>query len=207
MIYFKSVDLWTTRSPRSSHAHPRILRDNIYIIKTLKEFTYIDEFSKDQGANVRQKAKDITNLLQDDARLREQRKTRASMRERMVGGEGDGDYDREPSYDESAHRRSHSTPPASRSRRNQGDDEMKRAIEESKRSAEMDRQRQANLTAEYVHSLYIGWLVLTVMFSENGICKRPSSSLKKKKLHARERLRRRTVDPFSMNKTNSESPD
>lgn len=127
----------------------RFLRDNIYIIKTLKEFTYIDEFDKDQGANVRQKAKDITNLLQDDARLREQRKTRASMRDRMVGTEGEGDFDREPSFDESAHRRSRSTPPASRSRRNQGDDDMRRAIEESKRSAEMDRQKQANQTAEY----------------------------------------------------------
>ena len=49
-------------------------RDNIYIIKTLKEFQYIDEEGKDQGANVRQKAKDITNLLQDESRLRHERR-------------------------------------------------------------------------------------------------------------------------------------
>ena len=58
-------------------------RDNMYIVKTLKEFQYVDEYSKDQGANVRQKAKDITNLLQDESRLREERRSRASMRDRM----------------------------------------------------------------------------------------------------------------------------
>ncbi|KAJ3521818.1 hypothetical protein NMY22_g12153 [Coprinellus aureogranulatus] len=59
-------------------------RDNIYIIKTLKEFQYIDEDGKDQGANVRQKAKDITNLLMDEDRLREERRSRAHMRDRMI---------------------------------------------------------------------------------------------------------------------------
>ncbi|TFY73771.1 hypothetical protein EWM64_g10241 [Hericium alpestre] len=56
-------------------------RDNIYIIKTLKEFQYVDEYGKDQGANVRQKAKDITNLLTDENRLRQERRSRASMRD------------------------------------------------------------------------------------------------------------------------------
>ena len=34
--------------------------DNIYIVKTLKEFQYVDDANIDQGINVRQKAKDIT---------------------------------------------------------------------------------------------------------------------------------------------------
>src|SRR5580693_5023692 len=59
-------------------------RDNIYIIKTLKEFQYVDEYGKDQGANVRQKAKDITNLLTDEERLRQERLSRANMRDRML---------------------------------------------------------------------------------------------------------------------------
>ena len=46
-------------------------KDNLYVIKTLKEFQFVDEYAKDQGANVRQKAKDITNLLTDESRLRE----------------------------------------------------------------------------------------------------------------------------------------
>ena len=58
-------------------------RDNIDLVETLKEFQYIDEDGKDQGANVRQKAKDIINLLQDESRLRQERSGRAHMRDRM----------------------------------------------------------------------------------------------------------------------------
>jgi epsin len=36
---------------------------------------FVDEEGKDLGANVRQKAKDITNLLQDDDRLRRERRS------------------------------------------------------------------------------------------------------------------------------------
>jgi epsin len=71
---------------------------------------------------VRQKAKDITNLLMDDNRLREERQQRQSMRDRManVGDylnetvrQIDGNQDR---YDDEA--------------------ELKRALAESKRLAE-----------------------------------------------------------------------
>lgn len=127
-------------------------RDNLYIIKTLKEFQFVDEYSKDQGANVRQKAKDITNLLQDESRLREERRNRASMRDRMVrGNRGAGfesDFD-----DENAARRGQK---AERSN-NREDDELKRAIEASKRSLadeqaktkeEEDLQRAIKLSEE-----------------------------------------------------------
>lgn len=107
-------------------------RDNIYIIKTLKEFQYIDEEGKDQGANVRQKAKDITNLLQDVSRLQQERRNRASMRDRMVrtGEEG------EPG-DENARRRSQSLPP----RRATTDGDLQRAIEESKKTAAIEQAK------------------------------------------------------------------
>lgn len=134
------------RSKISSHQSSDRLchhRDNIYVIKTLKEFQYIDDFQKDQGANVRQKAKDITNLLQDDARLRTERKSRATMRDRMVGGVGDDD-------DEGPSRRSHSTPPQAANRTRKDDDELNRALEASKRSLEADRLRQQRKTAEWV---------------------------------------------------------
>ncbi|KAF8976751.1 hypothetical protein BGZ46_007995 [Entomortierella lignicola] len=60
-------------------------RENTYVVKTLKEFQYIDEDGKDQGANVRQKVKDIMALLSDETRLREARKSRSAMRDRMTG--------------------------------------------------------------------------------------------------------------------------
>ncbi len=83
-------------------------RANIYIIKTLKEFQYIDEYGKDQGANVRQKAKDITNLLTDEARLRQERLSRANMRDRMLGqapDDGDNEEIQTPQRDENSARR------------------------------------------------------------------------------------------------------
>ncbi|VDB91941.1 unnamed protein product [Peniophora sp. CBMAI 1063] len=109
-------------------------RDNIYIIKTLKEFQYVDEYGKDQGANVRQKAKDITNLLQDDARLRQERRSRAHMRDRMLGSNGE---------EEGGEERPRPSP-----RRNGGagggdDDELWKAIEESKRSLAAEQAKTA----------------------------------------------------------------
>jgi hypothetical protein len=41
-------------------------RENLYIIKTLKEFQFIDEFGKDQGANGTSL---LSHYLQDDADL------------------------------------------------------------------------------------------------------------------------------------------
>ncbi|KAF5318302.1 hypothetical protein D9611_014361 [Ephemerocybe angulata] len=121
-------------------------RDNIYIIKTLKEFQYIDEDGKDQGANVRQKAKDITNLLQDEDRLREERRSRAHMRDRMIRGAG-GEFNREED-DENALRREGKNGLAGK-RPNRDEDELRKAIEESKRSLaqEMAKKEQQELEA------------------------------------------------------------
>lgn len=103
--------------------------DNLYEIKTLREFQYIDEDGKDQGANVRQKAKDITNLLTDKKRLYEERRIRSQMRDRMLGSSRATAADGEEVQEDGAQRR----------RRPNGDDEeLQRAIEESKRTAEQE---------------------------------------------------------------------
>ncbi|KAF9347094.1 hypothetical protein BGX26_001398 [Mortierella sp. AD094] len=73
-------------------------RDNTYVVKTLKEFQYIDEDGKDQGSNVRQKVKDIMALLSDETRLREARKSRSAMRDRM-NGRARRDNDATPTYE------------------------------------------------------------------------------------------------------------
>ncbi|KZT63040.1 ENTH-domain-containing protein, partial [Daedalea quercina L-15889] len=109
-------------------------KENLYIVKTLREFQYIDEEGKDQGANVRQKAKGIVSLLQDEARLRHERRTRAQMYDRMSRARRSDDSD--VTDDESSRRRSRF--PTSRS---SGDeDDVRRALEESKREAERRRQ-------------------------------------------------------------------
>ncbi|CAE7163423.1 unnamed protein product [Rhizoctonia solani] len=117
-------------------------KDNLYVIKTLKEFQYIDEYGKDQGANVRQKAKDITNLLMDDARLREERRSRATMRDRMVKS-GSGEFGMEDEAENENRRRAQAQQMLGASRsKTKEDDDMKRAIEASKRSLADDARRQ-----------------------------------------------------------------
>ncbi|KAF7348455.1 ENTH domain-containing protein [Mycena venus] len=55
------------------------------------------------GGDVRTKAKDITSLLQDEGRLRTERRARASMRERMVKGPGEkGEFDAAARGDENS---------------------------------------------------------------------------------------------------------
>ncbi|KZT57966.1 ENTH-domain-containing protein [Calocera cornea HHB12733] len=124
-------------------------KDNAYIVKTLKEFQFIDEYSKDQGANVRQKAKDISNLLTDDERLRRERRTRRDMRDRLVGGRGGDDPDENL---ENLRRRSSSVPPPSSARqpRRRGtgeEDDLRRALELSKQSAQ-DEESKRRTTKE-----------------------------------------------------------
>lgn len=116
-------------------------RDNVYLVKTLKEFQFVDEYGKDQGANVRQKAKDITNLLEDEARLRQGRRDRTSMRNRMTKGGPTGE---EEGLDENSERRR--AQPSS-SRRNRDEDELRKAMEASKRTFEQEAGKQQK-TAE-----------------------------------------------------------
>lgn len=60
-------------------------RKNIYIIKTLREFTYIDEDGRDVGQNVRVSAKELTSLILDEDRLRSERSDRKLWKTRVSG--------------------------------------------------------------------------------------------------------------------------
>lgn len=96
----------------------------------------MDEEGKDQGANVRQKAKDITNLLTDENRLRQQRRERASMRDRMIRGANGGEREE----GEGSRRR----PQQEQVRRGEhggGEDDLRRAIEASKRSLQQEQAK------------------------------------------------------------------
>lgn len=54
-------------------------KSNFHIIRTLREFQYLDEMGHDQGVHVRQKAMDITNLLTNPSALRHKRRARSVM--------------------------------------------------------------------------------------------------------------------------------
>ncbi|XP_028677827.1 epsin-1 isoform X5 [Erpetoichthys calabaricus] len=59
-------------------------RENIYAVQTLKDFQYIDRDGKDQGVNVREKAKQLVALLKDEERLKEERVHALKTKEKMA---------------------------------------------------------------------------------------------------------------------------
>ncbi|KAJ5779554.1 hypothetical protein N7457_007274 [Penicillium paradoxum] len=113
-------------------------RKNVYIIKTLREFTYVDEDGRDVGQNVRVAAKELTALVLDEDRLRSERSDRKLWKTRVNGVE--------ESYGNPG-----GEPPRRERRRRNGDDdsdtEYRLAIEASKAEAEEERRRRARETA------------------------------------------------------------
>ncbi|XP_033098822.1 clathrin interactor 1-like isoform X13 [Anneissia japonica] len=80
-------------------------REHLYDLRSLENYTFTDEIGKDQGLNVRQKVKDLVDFIQDDERLRADRKKARKAKDKYVGvsssvtsrGHGYSDrYDSEP---------------------------------------------------------------------------------------------------------------
>ncbi|EDO36992.1 predicted protein, partial [Nematostella vectensis] len=59
-------------------------RENIFVIQTLKDFQFIDKDGKDQGMNVREKAKQLVALLKDEERLKSERQRALKAKERFA---------------------------------------------------------------------------------------------------------------------------
>lgn len=62
-------------------------RENIYSIETLKDFQHIED-NRDQGMNVREKAKQMVSLLYDDERLKNERTKFMMTRKKFMSGSG-----------------------------------------------------------------------------------------------------------------------
>lgn len=60
-------------------------RENAFTIQTLRDFQYVDRDGRDQGVNVREKAKQLVALLRDEDRLRLERAQALKTKERMAG--------------------------------------------------------------------------------------------------------------------------
>ncbi|XP_067672849.1 epsin-2-like isoform X3 [Haliotis asinina] len=59
-------------------------KENFHAVKTLTSFQYIDAGNKDQGMNVREKAKQLVALLSDDERLKNERAKALKAKERFA---------------------------------------------------------------------------------------------------------------------------
>lgn len=60
-------------------------REHLYDLKSLEDFAYRDEQGKDQGINVRHKVKEIVEFVQDDSRIRDERRKAKANRDKYVG--------------------------------------------------------------------------------------------------------------------------
>ncbi|CAL8399295.1 unnamed protein product [Boreogadus saida] len=64
-------------------------REHIYDLRSLENYNFIDEGGKDQGINVRQKVKEMVEFVQDDDRLREERKKAKKNKDKYIGVSSD----------------------------------------------------------------------------------------------------------------------
>lgn len=112
-------------------------KQNIFIIKTLREFQYIDEEGKDVGQNVRVAAKELTALVLDEERLRAERSDRKTWKSRVTGLEEYAPSSPEP-------------PRRQRTRQftEEDDTEYRLAIEASKAQEEEDRRKRMSRAGE-----------------------------------------------------------
>ncbi|XP_053574760.1 clathrin interactor 1 isoform X4 [Bombina bombina] len=79
-------------------------REHIYDLRSLENYHFVDENGKDQGINIRQKVKEMVEFVQDDDRLREERKKAKKNKDKYIGVSSDSTggfrynerYDTEP---------------------------------------------------------------------------------------------------------------
>ncbi|CAN8101680.1 unnamed protein product [Discula destructiva] len=73
------------------HGSERVIddaRSHLTLLKMLRQFHYIDQNGKDQGINVRNRAKELTELLGDVERIRAERKKARANKAKYGGVEG-----------------------------------------------------------------------------------------------------------------------
>uniref|UniRef100_A0AAV2MKZ9 ENTH domain-containing protein n=1 Tax=Knipowitschia caucasica TaxID=637954 RepID=A0AAV2MKZ9_KNICA len=64
-------------------------REHLFDLRSLESYHFVDENGKDQGTNVRHKVKELVVFIQDDDRLREERKKAKKNRDKYVGVSSD----------------------------------------------------------------------------------------------------------------------
>src|ERR1700761_5905283 len=67
-------------------------RSHLSLLKMLRQFHYIDLNGKDQGINVRNRAKELAELLSDVEKIRSERKKSRMNRNKYGGYEGGGSF-------------------------------------------------------------------------------------------------------------------
>ncbi|XP_053303273.1 epsin-1 [Pleuronectes platessa] len=76
------------------------MKDSIYIVKALTEYRFVEKDGKDQGGTVREKAKVVLVLMEDDEKLKEERDFAVKTREKTSksSAASSSDVVKDPSY-------------------------------------------------------------------------------------------------------------
>ncbi|SPQ18399.1 3558ee7c-dce4-4a6d-825b-56730484ea1f [Thermothielavioides terrestris] len=77
------------------HGSERVIddaRSHITLLKMLRQFHYIDQNGKDQGVNVRHRAKELAELLSDVDRIRAERKKARANKGKFTSMQGGGGF-------------------------------------------------------------------------------------------------------------------
>ncbi|XP_027866587.1 epsin-1 isoform X2 [Xiphophorus couchianus] len=117
-------------------------RENIYAVQTLKDFQYIDRDGKDQGLNVREKAKQLVTLLKDEEKLREERIHALKTKEKMAQTTSASSAPSAPSLGGSLSMGSHSGDPDQAWPQSSGEEDLQLqlALAMSKEEAEQEER-------------------------------------------------------------------
>ncbi|XP_027204495.2 clathrin interactor lqfR isoform X2 [Dermatophagoides pteronyssinus] len=89
---YKSLQLLNYLVINGSERVVTSAREHIYDLRRLENYTFIDELGKDQGINVRQRAKLIIELIQDDEKIRQERKKAKQYKDKFVGVSNQSSY-------------------------------------------------------------------------------------------------------------------
>lgn len=89
---YKSLQLLNYLVINGSERVVTSARERIYELRRLENYTYIDELGKDQGINVRHKAKVLIELIQDDEKVRQERKKAKGYKDKFIGVSSEASY-------------------------------------------------------------------------------------------------------------------
>lgn len=64
-------------------------REHIYDLRSLENYSFVDDVGKDQGINIRHKVRELIDFIQDDDKLRDERKKAKKNKDKYIGMSSD----------------------------------------------------------------------------------------------------------------------
>ncbi|CAF0887501.1 unnamed protein product [Rotaria sordida] len=82
---YKSLLVLTYLIKNGSEKVVKSAHEHLFDLRSLENFSYHDEHGKDQGVNIRHKVKELIEFIQDEDRIRDERKKARANRDKYIG--------------------------------------------------------------------------------------------------------------------------